>query len=188
MTMTATPSEIELFGRVLPRGDALHRQCVVCGRDYRRPLDANHHLCERCAADPAVTAAHVAHMLARVDAAIEAHHEAWAARQAALEGEVYDRWTALYTVRTQAEVRLARAERGLYRGVAEPAAAIAEARAALDKVLAKVARTEATGGEVADLIQAERAWATDLRRLLAARNHWAIAEQHIEAARGEAPF
>lgn len=191
-----TPSETAraLFGRVLPLAPAAcagRRPCVACGLVYLRTLDAAHHLCPHCAADLVATRAHVASMEAAVARQRDAATMAEVARVDALPDEVAERYGAMVAAHAAALGAFERTQRQPWPAsmpVATRAAAVQRARARLEAVTAKIARTEARVPDLAPHIAAWRAYHVELRRLADAQARWAAAREHCDLAAGEIEY
>lgn len=187
-------TEIEMFGRVLPLNPlatAGRHPCAVCGLRYLRALDATHHLCPHCAEDLPRTRAHVTAMLAGVERQIDALSEAEAARVAALPDDVGARWERAHYAWQAADRQLAAAQTQRWPS-ATPletrAQAVRDARARLEAVNAKLARTEAAGGPMGAAVGAWRGYQRELARLQQELTRWLVAADEVTCCEDGTPF
>lgn len=102
-------TDVELFGRILPRADVARITCLVCRR-YEHADRARPALCEHCGRDVEATSLHIASVLLstenRVTRTMDAFH-------AALEGappEVRVRWDAYVAARIDGDARATQVE------------------------------------------------------------------------------
>lgn len=177
-------SSNDLFGRPLTLSPAVQtRACRICRARYPKPPALEHTLCPRCVEDEAGALAVVEAQLERVSTETRAAVEAWAEHQAALEDGLRERWTRLCAVRAQAEWKLERALRGARRSgqAVEPPD---RARAELESVRAKIARTARADADVAALLEQDAAHTALMRALLEDRARWEMARSDLEVLHG----
>lgn len=177
-------SSNDLFGRPLTLSPAVEqRRCRICRTRYPKPPACEYTLCPACAADAPGGLQVVEAQLARVRLEERAAVEAWAEHQAALDDGLRERWVRLCAVRDAAARTLERALRGARRSgvVAEPAD---KARAALEAVNAKIARTARADADIAALLEREAAHAALMRALLEDRARWEMARSDLEVLHG----
>jgi uncharacterized Zn finger protein (UPF0148 family) len=161
------------FGAPLTLAPSLtvRRPCAACGLTYLRAKDAAHHLCAHCAGDLAATRAHVEQMAAGIREQIGRLNEAEALRVDALDEEISERWGRAYHAWHSADRQLTAAQRQKWPS-ATPletrAQAVRDARARLEAVEAKLARTEAAGGPMGAAVAARAEAPAGRARALAA--------------------
>lgn len=188
-----TTDQITMFGRALPLAPSasLRRPCAACGLTYLRAQRADHHLCDHCAADLPATRAHVERMADGVRQQIDALSQAEAARVEALDEDISDRWARAYHAWHSAERQLRAAEVQRWPSdtpLETRAQAVRDARARLEAVEAKLDRTIAAGGPMADAVTAWRSYQHELARLQGELKRWLVAAEQIALATGETPF
>lgn len=167
--------------------------CRVCGMRAGVEISAPAKLCRECAHDLPATRAHAEAMLAAAVSAEGEVSERWAQYHAALPDDLAVRYDRVHTDRYRAELALRQAERAKGKTTTTPAqqvAAIEAARAELDTVKARIAKTRANPqNPLAAVLNAEAEYHAGLQQAQEARQRWEIALQEIEAAEvGGVPF
>lgn len=177
-------SSSDLFGRALTRSPAVEmRRCRICNTRYPKPPALEYTLCAACVADAPGALVVAEAQLARVRTETSAAAAAWAAHQDALEDELRARWVHLCAVRDAAARVLERALRGARRsGVVGESTE--KARAELDRIRAKIARTARVDADIAALLECEQAHNALMRALLEDRARWEMARSDLEVLHG----
>lgn len=188
--MTTVPID---FGAPLILAPALtvRRPCAACGLTYLRRIDANHHLCAHCAGDLPATRAHVERMAQGVREQIARLNQAEALRVDALDEALSDRWARAYHAWHSADRQVKAAQRQTWPSdtpLETRAQAVRDARARLEAVEAKLARTEAAGGPMGAAVAAWRAYQRELRRLQGELERWQRAGDEVTCCADGTPF
>lgn len=179
-------TDLELFGRILPLAPSaqpVSRRCRICGARYPKPPALEYTLCAACVADAPGALSVVEAQLARVRLEERAAVEAWAGHQAALEDGLSERWVRLCAVRAQTEWKLERALRGARKSGAVVASSDV-ARAELESVRAKIARTGRADADIAALLERDQAHRALMQALLEDRARWEMARSDLEVLNG----